>query len=52
MTEQKASRRPPQILPVDQLGGAADIVVACAPSSQLRATPANPGPDQALGGEG
>lgn len=30
-------RRPPQILPIDQLGGAADIVVECAPSSQLRA---------------
>lgn len=30
-------RRPPQILPIDQLGDAADIVVECAPSSQLRA---------------
>ncbi len=30
-------RRPPQILPIGQLGEAADIVVECAPSSQLRA---------------
>ena len=30
-------RRPPQVLPIDQLGEAADIVVECAPSSQLRA---------------
>jgi aspartate dehydrogenase len=30
-------RRPPQVLPVDELGDAADIVVECAPSSQLRA---------------
>lgn len=30
-------RRPPQILPIDQLADAADIVVECAPSSQLRA---------------
>lgn len=30
-------RRPPQILQIDQLGDAADIVVECAPSSQLRA---------------
>src|SRR3954464_8454113 len=30
-------RRPPQIMPIDQLGDAADIVVECAPSSQLRA---------------
>lgn len=30
-------RRPPQILPIDQLGDAADIVIECAPSSQLRA---------------
>lgn len=30
-------RRPPQVLPIDQLGDAADIVVECAPSSQLRA---------------
>ncbi len=30
-------RRPPQIVPIDQLGDAADIVVECAPSSQLRA---------------
>lgn len=30
-------RRPPQILPIDQLGDAADIVLECAPSSQLRA---------------
>ncbi|MBR1170925.1 aspartate dehydrogenase [Bradyrhizobium liaoningense] len=30
-------RRPPTILPLDQLGEAADIVVECAPSSQLRA---------------
>jgi aspartate dehydrogenase len=30
-------RHPPQILPIDQLGDAADIVVECAPSSQLRA---------------
>lgn len=29
--------RPPQVLPLDQLGDAADIVVECAPSSQLRA---------------
>ncbi|MBC9882736.1 aspartate dehydrogenase [Bradyrhizobium sp. INPA01-394B] len=29
-------RQQPQILPVDQLGEAADIVVECAPSSQLR----------------
>jgi len=29
-------RCPPQILPIDQLGDAADIVVECAPSSQLR----------------
>jgi aspartate dehydrogenase len=30
-------RRPPSVLPIDQLGDAADIVVECAPSSQLRA---------------
>ncbi len=30
-------RRPPQILPIDKLGEVADIVVECAPSSQLRA---------------
>jgi aspartate dehydrogenase len=30
-------RRPPSLLPLDQLGDAADIVVECAPSSQLRA---------------
>lgn len=30
-------RRPPKVLPIDQLGDAADIVVECAPSSQLRA---------------
>jgi aspartate dehydrogenase len=30
-------RHRPQILPIDQLGDAADIVVECAPSSQLRA---------------
>ncbi|MBR0833633.1 aspartate dehydrogenase [Bradyrhizobium manausense] len=30
-------RRPPKILPIDQLGDAADIVVECAPSSRLRA---------------
>jgi aspartate dehydrogenase len=30
-------RRPPQILPIDQLGDAADLVVECAPSSHLRA---------------
>src|SRR5207237_1803123 len=30
-------RRPPKILPLDQLGDAADIVVECAPSRQLRA---------------
>ena len=30
-------RRPPSVLPLDQLGDAADIVVECAPSSQLRA---------------
>ncbi|MCK1392699.1 aspartate dehydrogenase [Bradyrhizobium sp. 1] len=30
-------RCPPQIMPIDQLGDAADIVVECAPSSQLRA---------------
>jgi aspartate dehydrogenase len=30
-------RHQPQILPVDQLGEVADIVVECAPSSQLRA---------------
>jgi aspartate dehydrogenase len=30
-------RRPPQVLPVDRLGEAADCVVECAPSSQLRA---------------
>lgn len=29
--------RPPQIMPIDRLGEAADIVVECAPSSQLRA---------------
>ncbi|GGI18997.1 aspartate dehydrogenase [Bradyrhizobium guangdongense] len=29
-------RHPPQILPIDRLGDAADIVVECAPSSQLR----------------
>ncbi|MBR0928823.1 aspartate dehydrogenase [Bradyrhizobium diazoefficiens] len=29
-------RRPPQILPIDQLGEAADIVVECAPSHHLR----------------
>ena len=32
-----ALRHQPQILPIDQLGDAADIVVECAPSSQLRA---------------
>ncbi|MDN4999499.1 aspartate dehydrogenase [Bradyrhizobium sp. GCM10027634] len=32
-----ALRHQPQILPIDQLGEAADIVVECAPSSQLRA---------------
>src|SRR3569623_3648705 len=30
-------RRPPQVMPIEQLGEAADIVVECAPSSQLRA---------------
>lgn len=30
-------RRPPQILPIDQLGDAADIVVECAPGHHLRA---------------
>jgi aspartate dehydrogenase len=30
-------RQPPKVLPIDQLGDAADIVVECAPSSQLRA---------------
>jgi aspartate dehydrogenase len=30
-------RHPPKVLPIDQLGDAADIVVECAPSSQLRA---------------
>ena len=30
-------RHQPQILPIDQLGEVADIVVECAPSSQLRA---------------
>ncbi|MHC4050628.1 aspartate dehydrogenase [Bradyrhizobium sp. 25ACV] len=30
-------RHPPKILPIDQLGEVADIVVECAPSSQLRA---------------
>jgi aspartate dehydrogenase len=30
-------RHPPQVLPIEQLGEAADIVVECAPSSQLRA---------------
>jgi aspartate dehydrogenase len=30
-------RSPPQIMPIDQLGEVADIVVECAPSSQLRA---------------
>jgi aspartate dehydrogenase len=30
-------RCPPKVLPIDQLGDAADIVVECAPSSQLRA---------------
>lgn len=30
-------RRQPAVLPIDQLGEAADIVVECAPSSQLRA---------------
>ncbi|MET4719079.1 aspartate dehydrogenase [Bradyrhizobium japonicum] len=30
-------RRPPQIVPIEQLGEVADIVVECAPSSQLRA---------------
>ena len=30
-------RRPPQILPIDQLGDAADLVVECAPSRHLRA---------------
>lgn len=30
-------RRPPQVLPIGQLGEAADIVVECAPSNQLRA---------------
>lgn len=29
-------RRPPQIMPIDQLGDAADIVVECAPSNHLR----------------
>jgi len=29
-------RRPPQILPIEQLGEAADIVVECAPSHHLR----------------
>ncbi|SFP60754.1 aspartate dehydrogenase [Bradyrhizobium sp. Ghvi] len=32
-----ALRHQPQILPIEQLGDAADIVVECAPSSQLRA---------------
>lgn len=30
-------RRPPQILPIDQLGDVADIVVECAPSHHMRA---------------
>lgn len=30
-------RRPPQILPIDQLGDVADLVVECAPSRHLRA---------------
>ncbi|UVO38702.1 aspartate dehydrogenase [Bradyrhizobium arachidis] len=30
-------RHRPQIMPIDQLGAAADIVVECAPTSQLRA---------------
>lgn len=29
-------RRPPQVLPIEQLGDAADIVVECAPSRHLR----------------
>ncbi|RTE94626.1 aspartate dehydrogenase [Bradyrhizobium sp. LVM 105] len=29
-------RRPPQVLPIEQLGEAADIVVECAPSNHLR----------------
>lgn len=29
-------RRPPSVLPIDQLGDAADIVVECAPSRHLR----------------
>jgi aspartate dehydrogenase len=29
-------RRPPQVLPIEQLGDAADIVVECAPSHHLR----------------
>jgi len=33
----KSLRHPPQVLPIAQLGDAADIVVECAPSSQLRA---------------
>src|SRR3954463_8934180 len=30
-------RRPPSVLPLDQLGDAADLVDACPPSGQLRA---------------
>lgn len=30
-------RRPPQVLPIEQLGDSADIVVECAPSRHLRA---------------
>jgi len=30
-------RRPPRVMPIEQLGEAADIVVECAPTSQLRA---------------
>lgn len=33
----KSLRHPPLVLPIEQLGDVADIVVECAPSSQLRA---------------